>query len=52
MDYEKMSNEELYQELRCAFHGVIFKPVTDEDRELVIRTLKAYDELHDPKRGK
>jgi hypothetical protein len=45
-----MSNEELYQSLRSAFHGVGFKPVTDENRESVIRMLKAYDQMHDPER--
>jgi hypothetical protein len=52
MDYDKMTNEELYQELKSAFYTVLFQPVSDENREMVIGVLKAYDRIHDPERRK
>ena len=34
------------------FPNLSFKPVTDENRESVIRILKAYDQMHEPERRK
>ena len=44
MDYDQLSDEELYQLLKEKFRGASFKPVTEKSRSIATQLLELFEQ--------